>query len=179
MILVHVKNTWTQVLAGKMTPDDSVLGSWAPIAESSLQQHGDVLAGVYNNTVVAAYDIDLAATRYVDGKVQFAGVPSTTWAHLVGQPNPGKPWGQQGYARNVQYLDSAVVASGEVPVEESPAGRRAVVDDVVLIVDGDGAATVLLPPGRTVTVKTLEPGKSGDRRPLRPRGPVPLLPDDA
>jgi hypothetical protein len=44
---------------------------------------------------VAVYDIDLAGTVYVEGKVRFAGTPSTAWAHLVGHPNPGKPWGSR------------------------------------------------------------------------------------
>ncbi|MEV4212545.1 hypothetical protein [Micromonospora sp. NPDC049662] len=154
MILVHVKNSWPRVLAGESgcTPEWSVLGDWATIAEHRLAEFGDVLAGVYDNTVVAVYDIDLANTHFVGGKVRFAGSPSTSWAHLIGQPNPGKQWGQQGYARNVQYVDTAVVAGGDVPVEETPAGRRAVVDGIVLTVDDQGGATLLLPTGRTLAI---------------------------
>jgi hypothetical protein len=155
VILVHVKNSWPRVIAAEpgCTPEWSVLGAWAPIAEARLAEYGDVLVGVYDNTVVAVYDVDLAATAYVDGKVQFAGTPSKAWAHLVGQPNPGKPWGQQGYARNVQYLDTAVVAGGDVPVVATEGGRRAVVGGFTLTVGAEGNATVLAPIDRTVTVR--------------------------
>lgn len=153
MILVHVKHSWPRVLAGELSAEESVLGDWAPIAEARLAEFGDVLVGVYDNTVVAVYDVDLAATVYVDGKVRFAGTPSTAWAHLVGQPNPGKPWGQQGYARNVQYLDTTVVAGGDVPVELTRSGRRAIVAGFTLTVDPHGNATVLVPSDRILTVQ--------------------------
>lgn len=169
MILVHVKNTWPQRLAGQISADDSVLGDWAGIAESSLAEYGDVLAGVHENTVVAVYDVDLAATSYVDGKVRFAGRPSTAWAHLVGQPNPGRPWGQRGYARSVQYLDTTVVAGGDVPVTAAEPGRRAVVGGFTLTIGADGNATLLVPSDRTVTVQPA--GYSADR--ITAGGPAP------
>jgi hypothetical protein len=153
VILVHVKNTWPEVLAGQISADDSVLGDWAGIAQSSLAEYGDLLAGIYENTVVAVFDVDLAATGYVDGKVRFAGSPSTAWAHLVGQPNPGRPWGQRGYARSVQYLDTAVAAGGDVPVTAAAPGRRAVVGGFTLTIGPDGNATLLVPSDRTVTVQ--------------------------
>lgn len=83
-----------------------------------------MLVGIHDNTVVAVYDIDLTGTAYIDGKFRFAGTPSTAWAHLVGQPNPGKAWGQQGYARSVCststlcYLcgaPSAILSPGDHP----------------------------------------------------------------
>lgn len=153
MILVHVKHSWPQVEAGQMSAEESVLGDWAGIAESSLAEHGDVVAGVYDNTVVAVFDVDPTTTAYVDGKVRFGGTPSTAWAHLIGQPNPGRPWGQRGYARSVQYVDTAVVAGGDVPVAATPAGRRAVVGGFTLTVGPAGDATLLVPRDRTVTVQ--------------------------
>lgn len=53
----------------------------------------------------------------------------------------------------MQYVDTAVVAGGDVPVEATETGRRAVVAGFVLIVDTDGNATVLTPAGRAVTVR--------------------------
>ncbi|GGM22989.1 hypothetical protein ACFFX1_10805 [Dactylosporangium sucinum] len=153
MILVHVKKTWPDVLAGDMTAEESVLGDWSGIAEASLAEYGDVVAGVYNNTIVAVFDVDLSRTDLLGGKVRFAGTPSRTWASLVGQPNPGKPWGQQGYARNVQYLDTGVVAGGDVPVKLTRSGRRAVVAGFTLTIGADGNATVLVPADRTITVQ--------------------------
>jgi hypothetical protein len=153
VILVHVKNTWPQVLAGEMTADDSVLGDWSGIAEAKLAEFGDILVGVYDNTIVRVYDVDLAGTGYVAGKVRFAGTPSKAWAHLVGQPNPGKPWGQQGYARSVQYINTAVVAGGDVPVTLTQSGRRAVIAGFTLTVGPDGNATVLVPSDRLLTVQ--------------------------
>lgn len=153
MILVHVKNSWPLVQTGEMSPEESVLGDWTGISESSLAENGDVVAGVYDNTVVAVFDVDLAATAYVDGKVRFAGTPSEAWAHLIGQVNPGRPWGQRGYARSVQYLDTAVVAGGDVAVVASPAGRRAVVGGFTLTIGSAGDATLLVPRDRAVTVQ--------------------------
>lgn len=119
---------------------------------ASTQRYGDVLLGVYDNTVVAAYDITGHA-RGTDKKVTFAGSPSATWAHLIGQPTPAKPWGTQGDAWPARTEDTAVVAGGNVPVEETAKGRRAVIDDVVLTVGGDQQVTVVVPPGRSVLVR--------------------------
>lgn len=45
------------------------------------------------------------------------------------------------------------VADANVPVEKTAEGRRAVIDDVVLTVSADQKVTVVIPPGRSVTVK--------------------------
>ena len=138
-----------------MTPEKATLGAW-PIADPKLLTYGDVLVGVYDNTVVTAYHID-GWTRDTDGRVTFrAGQtdPPDRWAHLIGQPNPGKPWGAQGDAWPVRFVDLVDVTHGDTPVHETPAGRRAVVDGVVLTVDPDGRVVVIAPPGRPVTVKT-------------------------
>jgi DNA-binding transcriptional MocR family regulator len=44
-------------------------------------------------------------------------------------------------------------ADANVPVEETAEGRRAVIDDVVLTIGADQEVTVVIPPGRSVTVK--------------------------
>ncbi len=162
MILVHVKKTWPQHLGGQLTAEESVLGDWAPIARAALEEYGDVLGAVHENVIVAVYDIDPDATTFVDkNTVRFAGVPSTRWAHLIGQPNPGRAWGRRGYARNVQYLDTAVVAGGDVTAHPTPEGRRAVVGGFTLTVTDDGNAVVLVPADRTLTVKPV-PGPVGE-----------------
>jgi hypothetical protein len=55
--------------------------------------------------------------------VTFTGQDSATWAHLIGQPTPAKPWGAQGDAWPVRFIDTEAVASGNVPVEETAEGR--------------------------------------------------------
>jgi hypothetical protein len=151
LIIVHLNKTWPLRLANRMTPEDATFGVW-PIAEENLKRYGDVLLGVYDNTVVAAYDIT-GHSRGADKKVTFDGNPTTTWAHLIGQPTPAKPWGTQGDAWPVRFVDTAVVADGNVPVEETTEGRRAVIDDVVLTVGADHQVIVVVPPGRSIIVK--------------------------
>lgn len=152
MIVVHVNQTWPLVEAGRMHKDNAVLGVW-PIAADKLIAYGDVLLAVFNNTVVAAYDIE-GHTRDEDNKVTFTGRESQTWARLVGQSNPSKHWGRQGDAWPVRYIDTAVVADGEVPVQDTPEGHRAVVDGYTFTVGTDLNATVVVPAGRMVTVQT-------------------------
>jgi hypothetical protein len=154
LIIVHLNKTWPLVLANQMTPEDATFGFW-PIAEDNLKRFGDVgdgLLGVYDNTVVSAYDIT-GHTRGADKKVTFTGQSSATWAHLIGQPTPAKPWGTQGDAWPVRAIDTAVVAGGNVPVEETTEGRRAVIDDVVLTVGADQQVIVVVPAGRSIIVK--------------------------
>lgn len=50
-----------------------------------------------------------------------------------------------------------MVADSNVPIEETAEGRQAVIDDVVLAVSADRQITVVIPPGRSVTVKTRLP----------------------
>ncbi len=153
MIIVHVNQTWPLVDAGRMDKDDAVLGVW-PIAEDKLKTYGDVLLAVFDNTVVAAYDIE-DHERDADKKVTFTGKDSKTWAHLVGQPNPGKHWGRQGDAWPVRYIDTAVVAGGDVPVQDTPEGGRAVIDGYTFTVGADLNAVLVVPAGRSVTVRTV------------------------
>jgi hypothetical protein len=91
--------------------------------------------------------------RTCDDRVVFDGQPSAKWAHLVGTPNPGKPWRVRGIARPVQYLDTRIVAA-TAPVEDTDGIRRARIDGYTLTVDHDGAATLSVPAGRKVTVLT-------------------------
>lgn len=151
MIVVHVNQTWPLVEAGRMDKANAVLRAW-PIADDKLAAYGDVLLAVFDNTVKAAYDIE-GHTRDEDNRVIFTGKESQVWDHLVGQPNPGKHWGRQGDAWPVRYVDTATVTSGDVPVEDTPEGHRAVVDGFTFVVGADLNATVVVPAGRTVTVR--------------------------
>ncbi|MEV0732361.1 hypothetical protein [Polymorphospora sp. NPDC050346] len=151
MFAVHVNKTWPLVEQKRMTPADAVLGRW-PISDEKIGEFGDVVLGVFENVVVAAYDIT-GHSRDAENKVIFTGTPSTTWAHLIGQPTPAAPWGRRGDAWPVRTVATSVVAGGDVPVEDTPAGRRAVVDGVVLTVDDDRHVTVILPAGRAITVQ--------------------------
>jgi hypothetical protein len=151
MIVVHVNKSWPWVEAGRMDEAEAVLGAW-PIAEDKLTTYGDVLLAVFDNTVVATYDIE-GHTRGDDNRVTFTGEKSQAWAHLVGQPNPGTHWGRQGDAWPVRYVDTAVVTTGDVPVQDTTEGRRAVVDGFTFMVGADLNATVVVPHGRTVTVR--------------------------
>ncbi|WP_331738429.1 hypothetical protein [Embleya sp. NBC_00896] len=150
MILVHLASSWPDVLAGRRTPADVTLRAWAQIKDEALSTYADGLLGIYQNSVVTAFDI-LDWKRTDDGRVAFDGVPSSRFGHLVGTPNPGKPW-VKGQARPVQYLDTTVLTGGTAAVEKSSEGRRAVIDGFILTVDDNGAATLVVPTGRRVTV---------------------------
>jgi len=152
LFLVNLSKTWPKVLKGKRTPADVTLSAWAQIKDADLDAHADAILGIYKNAVVTAFDID-GWTRSEDKRVTFTGQPSQQWAHLVGLPTPGKPW-VPGQGRPVQVIPTAVLTEGEVPVADTPAGRRAVIDGYVLAVQG-AMATLQVPAGGKVTVSLL------------------------
>jgi hypothetical protein len=150
MILVHLPQSWPQVLAGMRTAEEVTLGSWAKVSDAAIAEYGDAVLGIHKNTVVSAFDIT-GHGRGADDRVTFRGHPSPAWGHLVGGPNPGRTW-VRGQARPVQYLDTATLESGDAAVEEVPEGRRAVIDGITLTVADDGSAVLLLPTGRQLQV---------------------------
>lgn len=152
LILVHIKQTWPHVQAGRMTEDKATLEAWSGISDESLARYGDVVAGIFDNTVVSVYDITAAQRDPDNQRVIFTGTPSKAWANLLGQPNPGRPWGRPGDTRPIQYIDTAVVAGGTVPVELVTGRQRAVVGQFVLTVDDDGDAVLVIPTGRAVKI---------------------------
>ncbi|SOE32588.1 hypothetical protein [Streptomyces sp. OK228] len=154
MILVHVSNTWPQVLEGQLDSEDATLGSWFNISDAAMDEYGDVVLGIYENTVVSAFDVTGQPHRDDEGRVTFPGRPSTKWSHLIGTPNPGKPWGVRGMARPIQYLHTTVLVSGTVEVEDDGTARRAVVDGFTLVVDHMGTAVLSVPVGCKVTILT-------------------------
>ncbi len=153
MILVNIPQTWPAVLAGKASAADVTLGSWAQIKDADLDANADVILGIYKNQVVTAFDIEKWTRGEDDNRVTFVGQPSQKWARLIGTPNPGRPW-VKGAARPVQVLPTAFLTDGNVPVDDTPAGRRAVVDGYVLTVE-DGSATLQVPENGKVTVSLL------------------------
>ncbi|MGW2542943.1 hypothetical protein ACWC5I_19245 [Kitasatospora sp. NPDC001574] len=130
------------------------MGEWFNISDSSLAEYGDTVLGIFENTVVSAFDVTGQPHRDNEGRVTFPGTPSATWCHLIGTPNPGKPWGVRGMARPIQYLDTAVLTGGTVEVEDDGTARRAVVDGFTLVIDNEGSAVLSVPAGRKVTVLT-------------------------
>jgi len=136
----------------------ATLGSWAQIKDADLKDHADAILGIYKNEVVTAFDIvpgddKKPWRRGDDNRVTFNGQRSRKWDHLIGTPNPGKPW-VQGQGRPVQVLPTVVLIEGNVPVENTSAGRRAVVDGYVLTVE-DGSARLQAPEKGKVTVSLL------------------------
>ena len=91
MILVNLNKSWPQVLAGSRTAVDVALGAWAKVSDAAAEQYGDVIVGIYINDVVTAYDVD-GYNRSEGDRVTFTGQESTRWRHLLGNPNPGRPW---------------------------------------------------------------------------------------
>lgn len=151
VLLVHLPTSWPMVQAGQLTPEDATLGDWADLNDDKLREYADAALGIYQNTVVTAYDIT-DWTRNAKGRVIFDGQPSERWRSLIGTPNPGKPW-VRGMARPVQYLDTRVVlaetAAGEIE------HRRATVGGFTLALgDDDTTAVVTAPPGAKVLVQT-------------------------
>ena len=98
MILTHIPNTWPQVEAGLRDAAEVTLGQWAGISDAAAEQYGDVVLGIYKNTVVTAYDVNgwsrVPAGEVNAGRIVFEGVESATWKYLVGQENPGENWTQ-------------------------------------------------------------------------------------
>lgn len=154
MILVHLKRTWQHVLAGQMSAEDATLKAWSGISDRALDKYADVVVGIYDNSVVSVYDIDGTQRDQTTNRVVFVGRPSKKWSFLLGQPNPGRPWGRQGDTRPVQYIATEEVTRGTVAVENTTRGKRAVVDDYVLTVIDDNKAVLVMPPGCTVTIMT-------------------------
>ncbi len=104
MIIVNLNSSWPKVLAGDADPVRKTTGSWARISDRSLEEHADVLLGVYKNVVVTAYDITGWTRDPEDKRVRFeVSGPSVEFADLIGQPVPGAPW-VRGAARPVKVL---------------------------------------------------------------------------
>lgn len=87
---------------------------------------------------------------YTNKRVRFNGVPSTRFANHVGADAP-MTW-KQGEAWPVKTIALVEVTQGDTPVTETPSGRRAVLGDAVITMDGNQRITVSIPADYTVTV---------------------------
>jgi hypothetical protein len=157
MIVVNLRKSFREVLAGQRDMEDATLGWWASVTEDAIERYGDNIIGVYNDQVVSAYQVT-THERDSDGRVWFDGEASKEFAALVGKKSPVKPW-VRGQARPIQYIDTDVVRNGEASVEVGVNYQRAVVAGYVLSVDNEGIATVEPPQGGVVTVTAA--GSSG------------------
>lgn len=153
MILTHLSDSWPRVLAGALSPKDATLEEWYGLADKKIEEFGDVVLGIFENTVVTAYD-RTGWRRTSEGRVIFDGVPSNRWKHLIGTPNPGKSWGVRGMARPVQYLDTRIVLATTAPADPDLEHRRTSLDGFTLAIDDDGGAVLTVPAGRRVTIQT-------------------------
>lgn len=119
MILVHVIRSWPDVLKGERTAEDATLGEWAQLSEENIDDYGDILLGIYDNVIVSAYAIDGHFRNRESRRVTFAGHETEETQQFIGQPNPGRQWGVQGYARAVQALTTSDLTDPPVepPVE--------------------------------------------------------------
>jgi hypothetical protein len=138
------------VQAQKISAEAATLGDWADLNDDKLHEYADAVLGIYQNTVVSAYDIT-RWTRREQGRVLFQGHPSERWTSLIGTPNPGKPW-VRGMARPIQYLDTRVVLAETAGAD--PEHRRAKIGGFTLALGEDGTAMVTAPPGAKVLVQT-------------------------
>ena len=159
MIVVNLRKTYREVVAGLRDMEDATLGKWAGVTDEAFERYGDAVIGVYNDQVVSAYDVT-GYERDGDGRVWFNGEESEEFGSLVGKKSPVKPW-VRGQARPIQYIDTEVVRHGDAPVEEGIDYQRAVVGGYVLSIDNDGIATVEPPDGGVVVVTAA--GSSGLR----------------
>ena len=124
MVLVNVRKLWPAVLGGCRTAAEVTLGDWAQMTDEDVERYGDVILGIFRNEVVSAFDVT-GWKRRPDRRVTFQGVPSKSWAHLIGTPNPGKRW-VPGQARPVQYLATTALTHGTASVGDTPVGGRAI-----------------------------------------------------
>lgn len=159
-IFTHLARSYTDFLAGATgkSLDGITLGRWAQITDVAANQYGDHIFGVHDNTIVSAYEVDVAdpwERDPDDGRIRFHATESAEFAHLIGAPSP-VTWGP-GQARPVRYYDTAVLRGGDVAIETAPEGTRAVLGGFTISCDNDGKTlTVLAPAGSVVSVRYQE-----------------------
>jgi hypothetical protein len=142
-----------------MTPEEILAvgsGKWAGISDVSLSEHaspGDVVLFVARNRMVGAATI-AGAARDEEGYVDLDLDPASELSARVAGVRFPDPW-LRGQSRGVKYVDpvalEAALAAAD-PVDGEPAPREVALDGFRLRVDADGAATLVVPAGRDVTV---------------------------
>ncbi|WFG43533.1 hypothetical protein [Pseudonocardia alni] len=107
MILVHLVRSWPDVLAGERSADDATLGEWAQLSDSNIDEYGDILIGIYENSIVSAYEIDGHYRDRESKRVTFKAHETSATREFLGRSNPGRQWGRRGDARPVQALPTS------------------------------------------------------------------------
>lgn len=115
MILVHVIRSWPGVVAEKWSAEVATLKEWAQLTDRSIDEYGDIVLGIYENMIVSAYEIDGHYRNRETRRVAFTGHETDETRQYIGLPNPGRSWGDQGYARSVQVLPTSDLT--DPPVE--------------------------------------------------------------
>lgn len=128
------------------------IGERAKISDAAIEQYDDVIAGICKNEVVTVQRLRRLHPRpRRPGHVHRPGAPA------VGAPGrhtqPRHPW-VRGQAGPIQYLDTAALEHGEARSRRLPRGAaRSSTGSRSSWTPPGGAATVVLPPGRTLTVR--------------------------
>ena len=79
MIVVNLRKSYREVLAGLRDMEDATLGWWAGVTDEAVERYGDVVVGVYNDQVVSVYDVK-SHERQEDGRVYFDAEESVEFA---------------------------------------------------------------------------------------------------
>jgi hypothetical protein len=158
-IFMHLARSYRELMTGanRRQLDEITLGWWAQITDKAADEYGDYIFGVHDNTIVSVYRVD-ETNRWErdssDGRICFHAAESAEFAHLIGTPSP-VTWGA-GQARPIRYYDTAVLRGGDVEIEPSPEGSRAVLGVFTVSCDNNETTlTVLAPTGTTVNVRSL------------------------
>ncbi|MGH3233908.1 MAG: hypothetical protein ACRDOH_11745 [Streptosporangiaceae bacterium] len=162
-LIANVAQRGHELLADPSVAADVVLGDWSPYRGGSTKMDFDpdrigVVFAYLRGKTPAAFDVvpdENGKTwdwvpGYTNKRIRFNGVPSARFASQVGADSPAA-W-KQGEAWPVKTITLSEVTQGDAPVTETPSGRRAVLGDAIITVDGDHSITVSIPADYTVTV---------------------------
>ncbi len=143
---------------------DVVLGDWSPYRGGSTKMDFDpdrigAVLGYLRGKTPAAFDVVPDGNGktwdwvpgYTNKRIRFNGVPSVRFANQVGADSP-VTW-KQGEAWPVKTVAMTAITQGDTPVTETPSGRRAVLGDAIVTMNGDHSLTVSVPADYTVTVQ--------------------------
>lgn len=165
VLVANVAQLGHLILADPSAAPSVVLGDWSPYRGGSTAMDFDpdrigVVLGYLRGKTPAAFDVVpdengktwawCQSPDYPGQRIRFNGVPSTRFASQVGADSP-VTW-KQGEAWPVKTITLAELAEGDVPVAETAVGRRAVLGDAIITMDGDHSITVSIPADYTVTV---------------------------
>ncbi len=167
-LVVNVAQRGHEIIADPSTAADVVLGDWSPYRggrtgkmDFDPDRIAVVVAHLQGGTP-AVFDVVpdeggktwtwCQKPDYPGPRIRFNGVPSARFAAQVGADAP-VTW-RQGEVWPVKTITLDELVEGDAPVTETEAGRRAVLGDAIVTMDGDHSITVSVPAGHTVTVRT-------------------------